>query len=122
MTRVIFVRVAHTLAKLNFLELNLSPPPNKKQYTHILSLLFLAGEHQSHLLNQIKKEFPLSEKETQVMMRGRNAVTKSKNRRNPAAYQDSTAFECLLGYLYIENPSRCQELLLWLEQRVDNQP
>ena len=47
-------------------------------------------------------------------------MTKSKNRRNPAAYQDSTAFEALLGYLYITNPSRCQELLTWLEDIVDD--
>ncbi|CAB9501333.1 Mini-ribonuclease 3 [Seminavis robusta] len=79
------------------------------------------AEHQSHLLQQIKEEFPLSEAETRVMMRGRNAVTRSKNRRNPAAYQDSTAFECLIGYMYIAEPPRCQELLNWLEDRVDNQ-
>ena len=77
------------------------------------------AEHQSHLLEQLKKDFPLSDKETQTMMRGRNAVTRSKNRRNPAAYQDSTAFECLLGYLYISDQSRCRELLNWLETVVD---
>ncbi len=52
-------------------------------------------------------------------MRGRNAVTKSKNRRNPAAYQDSTAFEALVGYMFITDKDRCQELLLWLESVVD---
>ena len=52
-------------------------------------------------------------------MRGRNAVTKSKNRRNPAAYQDSTAFEALLGYIYITDKGRCEELLAWLESVVD---
>jgi len=77
------------------------------------------AEHQSYLLGQLKESFPLSEKENQVLMRGRNAVTRSKNRRNPAAYQDSTAFEALIGYIYITDKNRCQELLAWLESVVD---
>jgi ribonuclease-3 family protein len=77
------------------------------------------AEHQSYLLSQLKESFPLSEKENQVLMRGRNAVTRSKNRRNPAAYQDSTALEALIGYIYITDPDRCRELLAWLETVVD---
>lgn len=75
------------------------------------------AEKQSELLERLKNEFELTEKEGQVLMRGRNAVTKSKNnrRKNPVAYQDSTAFEALIGYMYISNPERCQELLVWLE-------
>lgn len=46
-------------------------------------------------------------------------MTKSKNRRNPAAYQDSTAFEALIGYIYITDKDRCRELLAWLETVVD---
>ena len=52
-------------------------------------------------------------------MRGRNSVTRSKNRRNPAAYQDSTALEALIGYIYINDKTRCEELLAWLETVVD---
>ncbi|KAL3939090.1 MAG: hypothetical protein SGBAC_006135, partial [Bacillariaceae sp.] len=55
------------------------------------------AEHQSLLLAKLKDDFKLSDKETQILMRGRNAVTRSKNRRNPAAYQDSTSFEALVG-------------------------
>lgn len=53
-------------------------------------------------------------------MRGRNAVTRSKNRRNPAAYQDSTSFEALVGYLYISKQERCTDLLRWLEANIDD--
>ena len=81
---------------------------------------FLLAEHQSHLLKQVKETFPLTEQETQILMRGRNAVTRSKNRRNPAAYQDSTSFEALLGYMYISDQQRCGDFLNWLETIVDN--
>lgn len=77
------------------------------------------AEHQSHLLSQVKENFDLSDKEKQILMRGRNAVTRSKNRRNPAAYQDSTSFEALLGYLYIQDQPRCCDLLNWLDSLVD---
>lgn len=77
------------------------------------------AEHQSQLLAKLKQDFELSDKETQILMRGRNAVTRSKNRRNPAAYQDSTSFEALVGYLYIEDQERCCDLLNWLETVVD---
>ena len=78
------------------------------------------AEQQSHLLEQLKEKFGLSDKEKQILMRGRNAVTRSKNRRDPAAYQDSTSFEALVGYLYIEDQERCCDLLNWLESVVDN--
>lgn len=77
------------------------------------------AEHQSQLLELLKEEFDLSDKENQILMRGRNAVTRSKNRRDPVAYQDSTSFEALVGYLYIEDQERCCDLLNWLESVVD---
>lgn len=77
------------------------------------------AEYQSQLLDQLKIEFPLMEKELQILMRGRNAVTRSKNRRDPAAYQDSTSFEALIGYLFISDQQRCTDLLNWLDKVLD---
>jgi hypothetical protein len=85
---------------------------------YVLWFLFIA-EHQANLLEQLKSSFPLTDKEKQILSRGRNAVTKSKNRRNPAAYQDSTAFEAYIGYLYISDQSRCAEVFKWLDEKVD---
>jgi len=62
----------------------------------------------------------LTDKEQQVLNRGRNAgSSRNNNRRNPAAYQDSTAFEALLGYMYINTPERCIALLEWIDGIVD---
>jgi 23S rRNA maturation mini-RNase III len=92
------------------------------------------AEYQSMLLQCMKQQsFPFTDIEIQVLNRGRNSVTKrstsNKNRgkhtnqsntgantcTNPSTYQDSTAFEALIGYLYITNPQRCYDVLLWLE-------
>ena len=62
----------------------------------------------------------MTDKEKNFMARGRNSVTRTKNRRNPAAYQDSTSFEALIGYVYITEPNRCKELLAWLETIIDD--
>lgn len=81
---------------------------------------FVRAEYQSKLLECIRESFPLSSDENKVLMRGRNSVTRSaKNRKNPAAYQDSTAVETLIGYLFIKDPDRCSELLRWIEGAMD---
>lgn len=85
----------------------------------LIFLSIFSAEHQSQLLEKLKQDFVLTEKELQVLMRGRNAVTRSKNRRDPAAYQDSTSFEALVGYLYISDKERCTDLLNWLDANVD---
>lgn len=76
------------------------------------------AEFQSALLRHLKENFELTEKENQILNRGRNSVSKS-NRRNPAAYQDATALEALIGYLYIIDTQRCSRLLNWIRDHLD---
>ena len=65
--------------------------------------------------------FSLTVQEERVMNRGRNAGTKTNHRKsNPAAYQDATALEALLGYLYISDKSRCAALLQWMDYHLDH--
>lgn len=70
---------------------------------------------------------PLSADELNVCRRGRN-VGKNNNRTpkrlggeagNQNVYQDSTALEALLGYLYIEHPQRCNHILSWVETQLE---
>ena len=69
---------------------------------------------------------PLTSAELNVCRRGRNAVSKGRTPKrltgesgNQNIYQDSTAWEALIGYLYIKNPTRCQEILEWTEQHLE---
>ena len=85
------------------------------------ALIATTAEHQSKLLSKLKAEFTFTEKEKQILSRGRNAGSgRNNNRRDPAAYQDSTSFEAILGYMYIASPTRCEELLSWIHNNVDN--
>jgi len=81
----------------------------------------IAAEHQSHILSKLKQEFSCTKQEEQIISRGRNAASgSSKNRRDPTAYQDATALEALIGYLFITDSSRCRELLAWIHESLDN--
>lgn len=78
----------------------------------------------------------LSTKEMSVLNRGRNAGGSGSRKRNRGpkrffgedgtlsggarVYSDSTAFECLLGYLYIKDKSRCHEIFGWIQEQLDD--
>jgi ribonuclease-3 family protein len=71
----------------------------------------VSAEGQSEFLGRLEPLF--TEQETEIYKRGRNAkkATKSKN-ASAAAYNRSTGFEAVLGYLYLTGQKlRVDELL-----------
>ena len=82
------------------------------------------AESQSKLLASMMKSFPFTDKELSVLTRGRNASSGSRGRKRGkewgAIYQDSTAFEALIGYVYLEDINRCFELLDWIRIEQDS--
>jgi ribonuclease-3 family protein len=90
--------------------------PNRKTsdlQDQVVSLV--NAEHQSKLLLALMDTFDLLPDELLVLQRGRNSATsKSNNRKNPKAYQDATAIEALIGYLYISDKQRLQDLFNWM--------
>jgi ribonuclease-3 family protein len=79
--------------------------------------MIFSAEHQSRLLTKLKNDFDLTAQEQQILNRGRNAA--SRNRRDPAAYQDSTALEALIGFVYITDVARCFELMQWMDENLE---
>lgn len=63
--------------------------------------------------------FSLSKKEEQILVRGRNSASSGRPRKNAVAYQDATALEALIGFLYISDRTRCEELLNWIYAHLD---
>jgi ribonuclease III family protein len=53
----------------------------------------------------------LSEEEKEIFRRGRNAATGKPRRLSPEVYGLATGLETLIGYLYLQNPIRLNELL-----------
>ncbi|GKY92598.1 hypothetical protein MPSEU_000229900 [Mayamaea pseudoterrestris] len=95
-------------------------PSKKTSNLQSIVVGLVRAEHQSNLLAKLRTDFDLTLMEQQVLSRGRNSSTNSsKNRRNPVAYQDATALEALIGYLFISDTRRCQELLTWIRTNLD---
>jgi len=79
------------------------------------------AEHQAKLLALLYESclFQLTPKEEQILLRGRNSASSTRSRQNAATYQDATALEALIGYLYLSDRMRCQELMNWIYAHLD---
>jgi ribonuclease-3 family protein len=65
---------------------------------------------QANLLELISSR--LTDEEADIVRRARN-LKLSQRRADQAAYRLATAFEALLGYLYLTNMARLEEVLDW---------
>lgn len=81
----------------------------------------LTAEHQAKLMATVLESFDLTTKEKQIVVRGRNSGSVKGNRRKTPAYNDATALEALIGYVYIEDKERCTELLNFLYKHLQEQ-
>ena len=80
---------------------------------HRLATRYVSAKGQCQILFQMMNEKLLNEEETAVVMRGRNAKsgTVPKN-TDVQTYRYSTAFEALMGYLFLEGRlERLEELV-----------
>lgn len=85
----------------------------KPNHLHREGTKYVSAKAQCQILFQMLDNGILSDEEHAVVMRGRNAKsgTVPKN-TDVQTYRYSTAFEALIGYLYLErNESRMEELI-----------
>ena len=88
-------------------------PPRRISDYHNLVVAQVRAESQAACLKLLEPH--LSDSEREVVRRGRNATTKCPRRLSPQIYQQATGLEALLGYLYMDNPQRLNQLLKQLE-------
>lgn len=77
---------------------------------HRSTTLRASASGQADLLEEISAR--LTEVEADIVRRARN-MKPSQRRTDQAAYRLATAFEALLGYLYLTDRSRLLEVLAW---------
>ena len=81
-------------------------PPEK---LHEKSLLFVTAAEQSKAVENILPG--LTETETEIYKRGRNAKSRVPKSASAVEYRRATGMECLFGYLYLSgNNDRIKEL------------
>jgi len=95
-----------------FVRVNLVNFSNAKPHKlHIQSIKYVKAKAQADILKELKEY--LTEEELEIVRRGRNAENHhvAKN-ANVADYSMSTAFEALIGYLYLTHQDeRLKEIL-----------
>ncbi|ESA36618.1 ribonuclease iii [Leptolyngbya sp. Heron Island J] len=84
-------------------------PPQRIQVFHQQVVSQVKAEQQADYLKELLPH--LNDAEADVVRRGRNATSKSPRRLSAKIYRQATAFETLVGYLYITDQARLHELL-----------
>jgi len=88
-------------------------PPKRMAAYHQLVVDRVRAESQADSLRSL--EANLTDAERAILRRGRNAANRRPQRLSPEIYQQATGLEALLGYLYLSDPQRLQQLLAQLE-------
>jgi ribonuclease-3 family protein len=84
-------------------------PPKRISSYHNLVVARVRAENQAAYLQLIEPS--LTDEEREIVRRGRNATTRIPRRLSPELYQQATGLETLIGYLYLNNPQRLNQLL-----------
>ncbi|MEM7796578.1 MAG: ribonuclease III domain-containing protein [Cyanobacteria bacterium P01_C01_bin.118] len=95
-------------------------PPQRIQAFHQQVVNHVKAEQQADYLVQLIPQ--LQEPEADIVRRGRNATSKAPRRLSAKIYRQATAFETLIGYLYITNQARLFELLSGLNISASSDP
>lgn len=94
-------------------------PPKRSHTYHSLVVSQVRAETQAfHLRFLIPR---LNSTELEIVRRGRNAATKHPKRVKPEIYQQATSLEALLGYLYLTDAERLDQLLQQLQLETNQE-
>lgn len=88
-------------------------PPKRSRYYHQLVVDQVRAESQADQLHNLKPH--LTDAELDILRRGRNAASKKPKRLDPEVYQQATSLETLIGYLYLTDPQRLNQLLSYIK-------
>ncbi|WP_013320910.1 Mini-ribonuclease 3 [Gloeothece verrucosa] len=88
-------------------------PPRRLCDYHNQVVAKVRAEQQAAYLQVLEPH--LTESEREIVRQGRNAANGRPRRLSPELYQQASSLETLIGYLYLQNPQRLNELLEILE-------
>ncbi len=80
----------------------------KQDLMHKMSTKFVNAQAQADILEKIMDE--LSEQELEIQKRGRNLKITINKKSNPKIHALATSFEVLIGYWYLNDKDRLNEI------------
>lgn len=81
---------------------------HKAEDIHKLTIKYVNAQFQADLLEKIYDN--LTDEEKEIVRRARNLSVTTARRTNQTIHRQSTAFEALIGYLYLNNKDRLMSL------------
>lgn len=75
------------------------------------AIKYVSANSQRMILEKLENEKVLTEDELEIVKRGRNAVSHKSKSTDIVTYHKSTGFECLIGYLYLNDKNRLNKIL-----------
>ena len=75
------------------------------------SLDYVSAKAQRKILEELVNNNELTEEEQDIVNRGRNASSHRSKTTDVVTYHKSTGFECLIGYLYLNDKKRLEEIM-----------
>lgn len=93
----------------------------KVQELHSLAITYVKADAQANVLKEWLAQEKLTTEETQIAKRGRNAKSGSTPKSTTVqTYRYSTAFEALIGFLYLDGQiDRLEELIQLAIEKVE---
>lgn len=88
-------------------------PPKRIQLHHQQVVAQVRAEGQARQWDTLVQH--LDEAEQQILRRGRNAAVGAPRKADPDLYRQATGIEALIGYLYLADPDRLQELWCYFD-------
>lgn len=85
---------------------------------HKYSTKYVCAQYQAELINKIFDY--LNEDEIEIQKRARNLKITINKRNNPKIHALATSFEALIGYLYLNNKSRLDEIFDIIKNIIKN--
>jgi ribonuclease-3 family protein len=78
------------------------------------SLNYVSATSQRKILENLIESNFLTEEEIAIVNRGRNAQSHRSKSTDVITYHKSTGFECLIGYLYINDKKRLEDIMEYI--------
>lgn len=101
-----------------FIRENVIKKTSNQKKMHELSTRFVCADFQASIINLILDK--LTPDELSVQKRGRNLKISINKKNNPKIHALATSFETLIGYLYLNNKQRLDELLVEIKKMLND--
>lgn len=88
----------------------------KQNLMHKMTTNFVNAQAQANILEFILQF--LNEDELEIQKRGRNLKITINKKSNPKIHTLATSFEVLIGYWYLNNKSRLDEILKYINDYI----